>query len=90
MLLNLESGIYIPDSLKSGDGSQGPLSVYDNFSGSLKLNYFPFNQVKIVYQLFGSYSWSRTGDAGRRYQSDQLAQNRSWSHHHFLSFKHAP
>jgi outer membrane receptor protein involved in Fe transport len=85
-----ESGIYVPDSLKSGDRSQGPLSNYDNATASLKLDFFPVSKVKLIYQLFGSYGWSRSGDASRRYQPDQLAQNRSWSHHHFLSFKHAP
>ncbi|MBK8946186.1 MAG: TonB-dependent receptor [Ignavibacteriae bacterium] len=93
--------IYIPDSLKTGDGTMGPLSTSDRFSGNIKINYYPFERVKIAYQAFGDFSerngYSETiGGSGisnedlRRYQPDGTSKKQSYSHSHFLTLRHTP
>lgn len=89
--LGSSQSIYIPDSLRTGDMSRGPLATYDNFSGNVKLNYFPFSQVRISYQMFGSYSEQEGSTSSEwRYAPDGAGISKGWSHHHFLSFRHAP
>ena len=83
--------IYIPDSLRTGDGSMGPLSTNEKFSGNVKVNYYPFETFKIAYQAFGS--WSETNGSSstyRRYQPDGTGIYQSYSHSHFLTFRHTP
>ncbi|MBK7106954.1 MAG: TonB-dependent receptor [Ignavibacteriae bacterium] len=93
--------INIPDSLKTGDGSMGPLLTNDRFSGNIKINYYPFDRFKIAYQAFGDFSerqgYDETiGGSGisnedlRRYQPDGAGTGQSYSHSHFLSFRHTP
>jgi len=89
--LTSSQGINIPDSLKTGDLSTGPLSTYDSYSMNAKINFAPISQVIIGYQVFGSYSESIGSTSSyRRYQPDNMSTYRSWSHHHFLNIKHSP
>ncbi|MFZ1291026.1 MAG: TonB-dependent receptor [Melioribacteraceae bacterium] len=83
--------IHIPDSLKTGDGSMGPLSTSERFSGNIKINYYPFERFKIAYQAFGDFSESKgTSDSYKRYQPDGMSTSQSYSHSHFLTFRHTP
>jgi outer membrane receptor protein involved in Fe transport len=82
--------IFIPDSLKTGDGSQGPLSQSTDLSFSGKLSYNPWNSLKLSYQTFISLNEATGGDASRRYQPDATPKSESLSHHHFITFRHTP
>jgi outer membrane receptor protein involved in Fe transport len=82
--------IYIPDSLRTGDMSTGPLHTSNSFSFNAKLDFNPVNSIRIGYQVFGSYSQSSDGDASRRYQPDDLPTNINTSQQHFLTFRDAP
>lgn len=87
-------GIPIPDSLKTGDGSKGPLAEYENISLNAKLNYFPFKGFNISYQTFASINETEGASTSellnsRRYQPDETGTSNSWSLHHFLSIKHS-
>ena len=83
--------IYIPDSLKTGDGSMGPLSTSERFSGNFKINYLPFSRMKISYQAFGAWSKSEgSSSAYRRYQPDGTGTSTGLNHSHFLTFRHTP
>ncbi|VAX18342.1 hypothetical protein MNBD_IGNAVI01-1591 [hydrothermal vent metagenome] len=83
--------IKIPDSLKTGDGSMGPLSTTDRFSGNFKLTFVPFARLKIAYQAFGA--WAETQGSSsryRRYQPDGTGTSESFSQSHFLTLRHTP
>jgi outer membrane receptor protein involved in Fe transport len=82
--------IPIPDYLSTGDGSEGPLQHYKNYTFSGKLNFFPVSQVRIGYQFYGAWGETTGGDKSRRYQPDETATDRSWSQHHFITIKHSP
>ena len=82
--------IYIPDSLKTGDGSQGPLNTSQELSLSGKLNYNPSSAIKLSYQMFLSFGEVTGGDVSRRYQPDATAKYTDQSQHHFLTFRHSP
>ncbi|MBK7979387.1 MAG: TonB-dependent receptor [Ignavibacteriae bacterium] len=83
--------IYIPDSLKTGDGSMGPLLTGDRFSGNVKVNYYPFERFKIAYQAFGDYSKSKGSTSSYyRYQPDGMSESQGFSHSHFLTLRHTP
>ncbi|MCK5456906.1 MAG: TonB-dependent receptor, partial [Melioribacteraceae bacterium] len=85
------SAIYIPDSLRTGDGSMGPLSTNQRFSGNFKISYLPFARLKIAYQAFGAWSESEgSASTYRRYQPDGTGQGTGLSHSHFLNFRHTP
>ncbi|MGD8778479.1 MAG: TonB-dependent receptor [Ignavibacteria bacterium] len=89
--LDATQGIPIPDSLKTGDGSKGPLAEYESYSLNAKLNWAPFQQVNLSYQIFGNFSETLgSTSSSRRYQPDEAGTSRSWSHHHFVTFKHFP
>ena len=83
--------IYIPDSLKTGDGSRGPLAHYDAMSLNAKLNYRAGSGVEFGYQVFGSRN-TRVGSAStsRRYQPDESGEGLDWAHSHFLTAKLTP
>lgn len=83
-------GIYIPDSLKTGDLGRGPLRTGTSSSMTAKLSYIPGPQFQINYQVFGSFSESKGGGDSRRYQPDETGTDKDWSHSHFLSIKHFP
>lgn len=93
-----EGFITIPDSLKTGDGSMGPLRTGTNSSLNAKLFYNPFPQVTLTYQIFGSYDeYSGAADPDgdgsdqfRRYQPDGSGKTREWEYSHFLRFQHYP
>jgi len=83
--------IYIPDSLRTGDGSMGPLSTSDRFSGNLKLSFLPIERLKIAYQAFGAWSQTKGSSSRfRRYQPDGTGTSEGYSHSHFLTLRHTP
>jgi outer membrane receptor protein involved in Fe transport len=82
--------INIPDSLKTGDGSQGPLSSGYNSSFSSKISYFPSPTMSFNYQLFANYNRSEGAGSDKRYQPDDFNTSKSWSQHHFFTFRHFP
>lgn len=82
--------IHIPDSLKTGDGAQGPLNTYQDLSFSGKLSYTPWSSVRLGYQLFLSYNQAAGGDASRRYQPDATPTTKAFAQHHFFTFRHTP
>lgn len=43
--------INIPDSLKTGDLSRGPLAKYQELDFNVKLNYVPISEIKLSYQI---------------------------------------
>ncbi len=83
--------IRIPDSLKTGDMSKGPLAKYQNFTGNFKMSYLPFARLKIAYQAFAAYS-ENEGSAStyRRYQPGGAGEGTGLSHSHFLNLRHTP
>ncbi|MCK6620807.1 MAG: TonB-dependent receptor [Calditrichaceae bacterium] len=89
--------ITIPDSLKTGDRSQGPLTTGISNSLNAKLIYSPHPNVSLTYQAFGSYDEyngpqdpDRAGlDQFRRYQPDGSGKSRIWEHSHFFRFQHS-
>jgi len=83
--------IYIPDSLKTGDLSKGPLAEYQELAFNAKLNYLPFPEIRIAYQIFGAKE-TREGreDISRMYAPDNLGENSEISLSHFITFKHIP
>jgi outer membrane receptor protein involved in Fe transport len=83
-------GIFIPDSLKTGDLSHGPLENSYSTSITAKLTYIASSTVNINYQAFGFFLESQGGSTSRRYQPDETSMSRDWSHSHFLSLKHFP
>lgn len=83
-------GILIPDFLKTGDGSRGPLRTGNQNSITTKLSWLPTEKVNFIYQFFGSFSHSQGGGSSRRYQPDGASTSESWSGSHFISFKHFP
>jgi outer membrane receptor protein involved in Fe transport len=83
-------GIYIPDSLKTGDGAMGPLSAGYSSSLSAKLSYFPTPTLSFNYHVFGSYSKSQGAGSSRRYQPDETSTSKGWAHSHFFSIRHFP
>jgi outer membrane receptor protein involved in Fe transport len=83
-------GILIPDSLKTGDGSRGPLQTGIGNSVTAKVTWLPTEKVNFTYQFFGSLSTSQGGGSWRRYQPDEASFSKSWSASHFLTFKHFP
>lgn len=84
-------GIPIPDSLKTGDGEQAPLAEFESVSFNTKLNFYPIPEINLSYQVFGSWS-EQVGSTSsyNRYQPDERATYRNWSHHHFVSLRHSP
>jgi outer membrane receptor protein involved in Fe transport len=83
-------GIFIPDSLKTGDGSRGPLFTGTNSSLTAKLMFRPSGEVNISYQFFGNLDEYQGGGADRRYQPDETARGENIGYSHFVTFKHAP
>jgi outer membrane receptor protein involved in Fe transport len=84
------SAIYVPDSLRTGDLSVGPLSKSHSFNFNAKLDYAPMSAVRILYQMFGSVGYSLGSSSASRYQPDDGTTSTSFSHEHFLTFKHSP
>ncbi len=87
---NSNQAIPIPDSLRTGDGAMGPLSTGYDGSFSAKLNFIPAPGLNLSYQIYGSYNQSAGGGSSRRYQPDETNTYQSWSHSHFITFKHNP
>lgn len=83
-------GIFIPDSLKTGDYKRGPLSEGYSSSFTTKLSYYPSSQLSFIYQLYGSYNQSEGAGLSRRYQPDEVNTSKSWSTNHFLTMRHFP
>lgn len=83
-------GIYIPDSLKTGDRKRGPLNT--GYSGSItsKLSYYPNSKLSLIYQFYGSYGQSQGGGLSRRYQPDETPTSKNWSSHHFVTIRSFP
>jgi len=88
--LSSNQAIPIPDSLRTGDGSSGPLQTGFDGSFSVKLNFIPIAGINLSYQLFGSYGESQGGGSSRRYQPDETGKSLGWANSHFITFKHNP
>lgn len=89
-LTSQSSAIFIPDSLRTGDLSEGSLTKGHSFNFNAKLDYSPVSSIRFMYQLFGSIGSSQGSGASSRYQPDDGSTYTSYSHEHFLSFKHSP
>ncbi len=97
---DLTSGtvIPIPDSLATGDGSRGPLSVSNYGSVQAKLHYLMTPNISVTYTAFGSFrqtkgpldEYNRGYDTFYRYAPDDYGTSREWSYSHFLRFQHSP
>ena len=88
--LSETQAIYIPDSLKTGDYSKGPLR--EGFSNSFtgKLQYRMTDNTKLTYQAFISTSETDGAGSSRRYQPDETSTATSLKSSHFLTFRHQP
>jgi outer membrane receptor protein involved in Fe transport len=91
--------IAIPDSLATGDYSEGPLTTGSSTSLSTKIGYYPSPKLNFTYQLFGSLQMSRGDDpdintvpnsGSRRYAPDGGGTSEEWSHSHFFALHHFP
>ena len=95
---NLAGVIYIPDSLRTGDGSKGPLRVGSKTSLNLKLVYNPFAELTLTYQAIGSFEeydgppdpLNNGLDQYRRYQPDGSGTVKLWETSHFFKIQHSP
>ncbi len=92
--------IAIPDSLATGDGSEGPLTTGNNTSLSAKIGFYPSSHLNFTYQFFGALAQRSGSDAGvaavagsgtsRRYAPGGSGRSEEWSHAHFLALHHFP
>ncbi len=86
--------IRIPDSLKTGDGSRGPLRVGQFTSVNTKLVYNPMPELTLTYQANG-YLEEYDGfddriDQFKKYQPDGAGSAKIWEISHFLKLQHSP
>lgn len=89
-LIGQSQAITIPDSLSTGDGSSGPLGNSESTTFTGKLEYAPLANLKIGYQVFGSFDESHGGDLSRRYQPEEQGQSHSRALNHIITIKHFP
>lgn len=82
--------IFIPDSLKTGDGKQGPLTTSESVAFNAKIAYQPFPSMKLTYQFFGGWDKVAGGSSFNRYQPDETSTYTGNSQHHFLILRHSP
>jgi outer membrane receptor protein involved in Fe transport len=82
--------IPIPDSLKTGDKALTPMTNSERITFTGKLTYTPMPAVGITYSLFGATGNGMGYSDAWRYAPDGRAQYQSFSHHHFLAFRHSP
>ena len=90
--------IPIPDSLATGDGARGPLSVSNYGSLQAKLHYLITPEISLTYTAFGSFqetkgpgdAYDRGNDQFYRYAPDDYGTAREWSYSHFLRWQHSP
>ena len=91
--------IAIPESLATGDLSEGPLTTGSSTTLSAKIGFYPTAKLNFTYQIFGSLQQSDGIDAGvtavagsgsRRYAPDGGGTSKSWSHSHFIALHHFP
>lgn len=80
--------IRIPDSLRTGDGSMGPLSQGQSLTFSGKLIYAPSSNLSLTYSLFASGSQGESGGLNRRYAPDGLSRYWSRADNHFINIRH--
>lgn len=90
--------IKIPDSLKTGDGSKGPLRVGNRTSLNMKLMYTPLSELTLTYQAIGAYEkfdgppdpLNNGSDRFRRYQPDGSGFSEIFEISHFFKIQHSP
>jgi outer membrane receptor protein involved in Fe transport len=83
--------IYIPDSLRTGDLSRGPLRTGYRTSLSAKLVYYANPTLSFNYQTFGSFGeYEGSTSSAYRYQPDQRGTSRGWDNSHFFAVRHSP
>jgi len=90
--------IYIPDSLRTGDGSKGPLRIGSMTSVNLKIVYNPIPELTLTYQGFGSVDeydgppdpLNNGSDRWRRYQPDGSGTTNIWETSQFFKIQHSP
>jgi outer membrane receptor protein involved in Fe transport len=95
---NAAGVIYIPDSLRTGDGSKGPLRIGSKTSLNLKLVYNPFAELTLTYQAIGSFEeydgppdpLNNGSDQYRRYQPDGSGTVKLWETSQFFKIQHSP
>ncbi len=80
--------IYIPDSLRTGDGDQGPLNEYLKFSLNGKLIYEPTSSLKFTYSLFYTTINAKTGSSSSRYAPDNLGESWLTYRNQFFNIRH--
>lgn len=82
--------ITIPESLSTGDRSEGPLGTAENTTFTGKIEFLPLSKLKIGYQIFGSVGESHGGSLSRRYQPDAQGTGRSLALNHIVFIHHFP
>ena len=91
--------LQIPESLATGDLSEGPLTTGSSTSLSAKIGFYPTAKLNFTYQIFGSLLQRDGNDAGvaavagggsRRYAPASGGTSKSWSHSHFIALHHFP
>ncbi|NOY57499.1 MAG: TonB-dependent receptor plug domain-containing protein, partial [Calditrichaeota bacterium] len=89
--LSASQAIPIPDSLRTGDFSQGPLATGFNSDFSAKLSFYLSPQMSLTYQAFGSFSELK-GSTSRafRYQPDGRGTSKGRAITHNFHFHHMP
>ena len=91
MDLSTSQAIPIPDSLRTGDFSRGPLAIGSRSDFSAKLSFYPRPGMSLIYQSFGFFN-KQKGNTSRafRYQPDGRGISRGWGITHNLHFHHMP
>lgn len=83
--------IPIPDSLRTGDLSNGPLETEQEMELHLKINYLPIPELKLSYQVFGLYKFQEGSNLlSRMYAPDNMGVSHTYSHNHIFSIRHTP
>lgn len=83
--------IKIPDYLMTGDRSRGPLATYEEVAFNTKLSFVPLQELKLSYQLFGSFETQKgSASLSRMYAPDNMGEGFSTAFSHFVTLKHVP
>jgi len=82
---------YIPDSLKTGDLSKGPLQTGQWTSVNAKLVFTPFSELTLTYQVLGRFDeFDGYSSKFKMFQPDGMGSGTGLELSHFFKIQHSP